>query len=488
VIRQLTSVDAQFLAIEDGKTHGHVAALGVYDPGSAAAGRLTFDAVRDLVASRLHLLAPFHWRLVDVPLGLDHPYWHHDPDFDLEFHIRELALPAPGDARMLAEQVARIVARPLDRSRPLWELYLIHGLERDRVAVLTKMHHAAVDGLSGAEVLGALLDPSPEGRELPTHASAPEATDPPSPLEMLARGLIGMPGQRLRSLRGVPRALPHLDEVPTIRSLPGISTVAGLSRRVSRLRARTGDGGVLEGRRLHAPRTSLNRPIGPHRRVAITQLPLDEVKQIKNHFGVTVNDVVVAICAGALRTWLEDRGELPDKPLLAMIPLSVRTEAQRGTYGNRIATMLTPVPTDVAEPAERLIAAHESLRSAKQRHKAIPVRMLQDAYDFIPPAVFARAARVTTNVAARLPGQAPVNLIISNVPGSPNPLYLAGARLEALYPISPVAHGIGLNITVMSHAGGLNYGIVADRDTVDDVWPLAAAIDRAHVELLALVD
>ena len=305
---------------------------------------------------------------------------------------------------------------------------------------------------------------------------------------MLARGLIGMPGQRLRSLRGVPRALPHLDHVPTIRSLPGISTVAGLSRRASRLRARTGDGGVLEGRRLHAPRTSLNGPIGPHRRVAMTQLPLDEAKQIKNHFEVTVNDVVVAICAGALRSWLEDRGELPDKPLLAMIPLSVRTEAQRGTYGNRIATMLTPIPTDVAAPAERLIAAHESLRSAKQRHKAIPVRMLQDAYDFIPPAVFARAARVTTNVAARLPGQAPVNLIISNVPGSPNPLYLAGARLEALYPISPVAHGIGLNITVMSHAGGLNYGIVADRDTVEDAWPLATAIDHAHGELLALVD
>lgn len=272
-----------------------------------------------------------------------------------------------------------------------------------------------------------------------------------------------------------------------MRTLPGIATVAALSRRASRLRPRTRDGGILEGRGLHAPRTSLNGPIGPHRRVALTQRSLDEVKQIKNHFGVTINDVVVAICAGALRTWLQDRGELPERPLLAMIPVSLRTEAQRGTYGNRIATMLTPIPTDVGDPAERLAATHEALRSAKERHGAIPATALQATYDFIPPALFARAARVTTSVAARLPGQAPVNVIVSNVPGSPTPLYLAGARLEALYPVSPIAHGIGLNMTVMGHVGGLNYGVVADRDTVDDAFPLAAAIDDAHAELLALV-
>ena len=484
-MRQLTSVDAQFLAIEDGKTHGHVTALGIYDPSSAPAGQLTHDAVRDLVGARLHLIPPFQWRLVDVPFGLDHPYWHDDPDFDLEFHIRELALPNPGDARMLAEQVARIIARPLDRARPLWELYLIHGLEGDRVAVLTKVHHSAVDGMSGSEILSVLLDPSPEGRDLPAPTATALARDRPGQLEMLARGVAGIPGQRLRSLRGMPRALPHLDQNPTIRSLPGISTIAAFSRRASRLAARTADGGVLEGQRLRAPRTSLNGRIGPHRRVALTQRSLDEVKQIKNHFGVTVNDVVVGICAGALRSWLQNRGELPDTPLLAMIPVSVRTEAQRGTYGNRVSTMLTPIPTDVDDPAERLAATHENLRSAKERHRAIPATVLQDASDFIPPAVFARAARVTTRVAARLPGP-PVNVVISNVPGSPTPLYLAGARLDAIYPLSAVAHGTGLNITVMSHAGGLNYGIVADRDAVDDAWPLATAIDDAHAELLKL--
>src|SRR5439155_17951496 len=219
-------------------------------------------------------------------------------------------------------------ARPLDRARPLWELYLIHGVDGDRVAVLTKVHHAAIDGLSGAEILSVLLDPSPEGRSLPAPTATPVVRNKPGQLEMLARGLAGIPQQRVRSLRGLARALPHLDETPTMRTLPGISTVAALSRRGSR-------------RALHAPRTSLNVPIGPHRRVAFTQQSLDEVKQIKNHFGVTVNDVVVAVCAGALRTWLQDRGELPDRPLLAMIPVSLRTEAQRGTYGNRITTMLT---------------------------------------------------------------------------------------------------------------------------------------------------
>lgn len=485
-MHQLTSIDAQFLAVEDGKTHGHVTALGIYDPSTAPEGHLTLDGLRDLVSDRLHLLPPFRWRLVNVPFGLDHPYWHDEPNFDLEFHIRELALPAPGDAHMLAEQVARITARPLDRARPLWELYLIHGLDGDRFAVLTKIHHAAVDGMSGAEILSVLFDPSPEGRDLPAPPVTSVAGREPGQLEMLARGLAGFPRQRLRSLGRVPRLLPHLDQNPTMRTLPGVSTAAALSRRASRLGPRTTDGGVLEGRDLHAPRTALNGTIGAHRRVAFTTQSLDEVKQIKNHFGVTVNDVVVAICAGALRAWLQDHDDLPDTPLLAMIPVSVRTEADRGTYGNRVSTMLTPIPTDVGDPAERLVAAHEAMRSAKERHNAVPATAIQDTYDFIPPALFARAARVTTRVAARLPGQVPVNVVISNVPGSPKPLYLAGAQLEALYPLSAVAHGVGLNITVMSHSGGLNYGIIADRDTVDDAWWLAAAIDQAHAELLSL--
>jgi WS/DGAT/MGAT family acyltransferase len=482
-MRQLTSLDAQFLAVEDGRTHGHVAALGTYDPSTAPGGRLTLDAVRDLVAARLHRLPPFRWRLVEVPLGLDHPYWHDDPGFDLDFHVRELALPAPGDERMLAEQVARIVARPLDRARPLWELYLIHGLEDGRVGVLTKMHHAAVDGLSGAEVLSVLLDPAPETGPAPAAPAAATARQRPGQFEMLARGLAGMPRQRIRSLRALPRALPHLDQVPTMRSLPGVLSVAAAGRRVAGVRTR--DGGVLEGGRLHAPRTALNGPIGPHRRIALTRQSLAEVKRVKDAFGVTVNDVVVAICAGALRSWLADLGDLPDAPLLAMVPVSVRTPAQRGTFGNRVATMLAPIPTHLADPGERIRAAHESMRAAKERHRAVPATVLQDANEVIPPALFARAARVTMSVAARHPSEAPVNTVISNVPGSATPLYLAGARLEALYPVSAIMHGIGLNLTVMSYCGGLDFGIVADRDTVDDAWPLAEALAAAQAALVA---
>jgi diacylglycerol O-acyltransferase / wax synthase len=309
----------------------------------------------------------------------------------------------------------------------------------------------------------------------------------PGQLELLARGLAGMPRQPWRVISALPRVLPHLDEIPTMRAVPGVSTVAGVSRRVLRARPRRRDGGVLEGRRLHAPRTVFNQGISPHRRVAFSHQSLDEVKRIKEHFGVTVNDVVIAICAGGLRTWLDERGELPADPLVAMVPISVRTPEQFGTFGNRVSTMLTTIPTNEADPADRLRAAHEAMRSAKERHKAVPATMMQDANQVIPPALFARAARVTMLVGARHPSQAPVNLVISNVPGSPVPQYLAGARLEGLRPLSAIMDGIGLNLTVMSYLDGLDFGIVADHDLVDDLWPLADALRRAQEELLALV-
>jgi diacylglycerol O-acyltransferase / wax synthase len=211
------------------------------------------------------------------------------------------------------------------------------------------------------------------------------------------------------------------------------------------------------------------------------------VKRIKNHFGVTVNDVVVAICAGGLREWLSDLDELPGEPLVAMIPVSVRTPAEAGTFGNRVSTMLVTIPTDDPDGESRLRKANETLRSAKERHKALPATVLQDANHVIPPALLARAARVTTGVAARHPSEAPVNTVISNVPGSPVPQYLAGARMEALYPVSAIMDGIGLNLTVMSYDGALNFGLVADRELVADPWPRAEALQRAQSELLALV-
>lgn len=483
-MRQLTSIDAQFIALEDGRNHAHVSALAIYDPATAPGGELTLDDVRSLVEERLHLLAPFRWRLAEVPFGIDHPYWVDDPGFDLDFHIRELALPAPGDERMLTEQVARLVSRPLDRAHPLWELYLIHGLADNRVAVLTKFHHAAVDGASGSEILGILLDLEPRPGRDESEPKRPGGETLPSQWRMLGHGVAALPRQPLRMLRGIPRALPHLDQNPMLRHIPGVEAAAAAGRRVL---PRRRDGGVLEGRSLHAPRTMLNRPISPHRRLALSSQSLDEVKRIKNHFGVTVNDVVVTICAAALREWLGELGELPEQPLVAMIPVSIRTAEEVGTFGNRVSTMLVEIPTDAADPADRLSRAGETLRSAKERHAATPATALQDANDMIPPALLARAARVTTMVAARHPSEAPVNTVISNVPGPPIPLYFAGARLESLYPVSAIMDGVGLNLTVMSYDGSLNFGVVADRELVADPWPLAAALQRAQAELLELV-
>ena len=250
-MRQLTSLDAQFLAIEDGRAHGHVSGLAVYGSGSA----LDADRVRSLIAERIHLLPPFRWRLVTVPLGIDHPYWVEDDAFDLEFHVRELALPAPGDDRQLGDQVARLVARPLDRARPLWELYVIQGLRDGRVALLTKIHHAAVDGMSGAEILSVLLDPSPEGRDVPPAEGGRGRGTRPGRAEMLARGVAGLPRQPLR-LAALPRTLPHLDSVPTLRHLPG-------SRRWPPPGAAATLAGVLEaGSRAPASRVPSRRTAG----------------------------------------------------------------------------------------------------------------------------------------------------------------------------------------------------------------------------------
>jgi len=486
-MRQLTSLDAQFLAVESARTYGHVGGLAVYDPSTAPGGELAIEDICRLVAERIHLLPPFRWRLVRVPFGLDHPYWIEDPDFDLDFHIRESAVPPPGNDRQVAETVARIFARPLDRRRPLWELYLMHGVQNgERVALLTKVHHSVVDGVSGSEILTVLLDPSPEGRELPPREDDGVGERVPSELEMLGRGLMGLPRQPLRALRSAPTALPNLTELPGANAFPGVPR---LSRGVASVRRRLGmeqeDPAILEATTARSPRLSFNGRISGHRRFSFDQLSLDTVKAIKNEAGVTVNDAVVAMCAGSLREWLQERDELPREPLVAMVPVSVRTEEQMGSFGNRVSMMIVPIPTNEADPKRRLKRTHELLRGAKTRHRAVPANLLTDATSFIPPAVASLAARTTMEVMGRT--RPPVNLVISNVPGPRSPLFLAGAKLEAHYPVSVVVDGVGLNITVMSYLDHLDFGIVADRDQVDDVWTLMERLSRALDELTEAV-
>ena len=326
-MRQLTALDQQFLALEDSRTYGHVGALSIYDPSTAPGGTLTLPKLQTLISERLALVPPFRWRLVQVPFNLDYGYWVDDPEFDIEFHVRELALAPPGTDAQLAEQVARIYARPLDRSRPLWELYLIHGLPNDRIAVMSKIHHAVIDGMSGAEIMGALFDPTPEGREPPPPLS-PSEDRPPGELGMLARGALGVPRYPLRLLRSLPRALPNVDEVPPLAAIPGFKEAGRAAAAAQRLLGRRRVVGHVH---LKPPRTSFNGRVSPHRRYAFGQLSLADVKELKNRYGCTVNDVVVAICAGAIRRWLAHHEELPDEPLVAQIPVSVRREDERGT-------------------------------------------------------------------------------------------------------------------------------------------------------------
>lgn len=477
-MHQLTSLDAQFLAVETPRTYGHVGGLAVYDPSTAPGGRVEMKDIHRLVSERLHLLPPFRWRLVTVPLGLDHPYWIEDPDFDMDFHVRDSAVPPPGDDRQLGETVARIFARPLDRSRPLWELYLIHGLEDCRVALLTKVHHAVVDGVSGAEILSILLDLSPEGPDVPPPESPVSGERVPTDLEMLGRGLLGLPRQPLDALRALPSTVPNLLDVPGLSRVPGMGTVG---RVASGLFGGGTDPAVLEQQTAPVPPTRFNTPISAHRRFAFGSLPLDSVKALKNELAITVNDVVVALCATALRTWLSARDELPDEPLISMIPVSVRSEAEQGAFGNRVSMMIVPIPTNEADPRRRLLRAHEILKNAKGRHGAVPASLLTDATAFIPPAVAARAARVTADIMGRV--RPPLNLVISNVPGPRMPLYLAGAQLQAHFPVSVITDGVGLNITAMSYRDHIDFGIVTDRDQVDDAWPLMDAVSESLKEL-----
>ncbi len=481
-MRQLTALDALFLAGENDRTQGHVSAMGVYDAVTASGRPLDAALVRGLVTERIHLLPPLRWRLAGVPFGLDHPYWVDEGTVDLDQHVRDVALPSPGDQRQLAEQVAHLIASHLDRARPLWEMYVIHGLHDGAVAVLTKMHHAAVDGVSGAEVMRVLLDDDAAGREPGPTPDVP-AERFPSEVEMLGRGVVGMLRHPIRVLRAMPTTSPHLDHIPTIRHLPGVKVIARGSRQIKRLVPAADDTAVAAGIDLVAPKTLFQSGVSAHRRVAFGSLPLDDVKTIKKTFGCTVNDVVVALCAAGLRSWLDERGALPTEPLLGVIPVSVRTREQMGTFGNQVSAMTVELPTNVAEPGQRLRRVSETMSAAKKRHRTLPASLMRDVNEVIPPALFSHAARAMSQVTG-LPGiNQPVNLMISNVPGPSAPVYLAGARQRAQFPISGVKDGIGLNITVFSYEDSLEIGIVVDREQVDDPWPILDALRAGLREL-----
>jgi WS/DGAT/MGAT family acyltransferase len=471
-LQQLSGLDGWFLAIETSSVYGHVGSVCVVDAKDTEGTEpaLTLEHLTAFVASRLPLIPIFRRRLVTVPLGLDHPYWIDDPDFDIEFHIRELALPSPGSDRQLSEQIARLHARPLDRSRPLWELYLITGLSGGRAAIYNKVHHSAIDGVSGGDILTAVLDVSPEGRPAPEDGAF-EGERQPGSTWLLGRSALSLASQPWQAVRVV---------TDLARSIPGLANAIGPS--IGLRRSGKDDDDVLATPRLLAPGTPFNAPVSPHRRWAFTELPMSQIKSLRRGTELTVNDVVMALCAGALRRWLDVHEALPSGPLVAAVPVSVRATDQKGTLGNKVSMMVAPLPTNLPDPGERLDATHQAMRAAKDQHGAIPASLLADVTQFAMPVLANQAWRVSAKLRL-LERVNPFNLIISNVPGPNVPLYFAGAKLLKYYPVSALVDGQGLNITVMSYCGNLYFGLIACRDLVPDLDAMAGFL-REELDVL----
>jgi len=492
-MKQLTGLDATFLYMETPAQFGHVSGLSIYDRPSPDFQPL--EAWRAQIERRLDRLEPLTRRLRDVPFNIDHPFWIEDPDFDLDFHVRHTAVPPPGGDREVQALVARIIARPLDRQRPLWESYVIEGLAGDRFAILTKIHHATVDGASGVELLTMMLDPTPDPDETELPPVRPDHWTPepvPSDATMLRAAtakLARKPGRflvlgartvrRLGEATGNPVLRATGDQLrDTLRGPVGALLNAGRARPEERDE-------TPRPMPQRAPKTPFNASISPHRSFAYRSVSLDAVKAVKGAVGCTLNDVVMAVCAGGLRTYLERHDALPDAPLVAMVPVSIRTGEELERWTNRVSGIFANLPTDAAEPLDRIARVHESMQMAKGLHDALPAEQLTQFADFPPPAVFARASRMATRFQLGNRANMGINLTISNVPGPREPLYMAGARLAHYIPVSTIVEGQGLNVTVQSYCDVLDFGLVGCARLVPDIDVL---LDDIVADLEALAE
>jgi len=460
-VKRLSGLDATFLYLETPSAPMHVSGVFVADPSTAPEG-FSFDGYRQMVADRLHLAPPWRRRLVEIPFGLHHPLWIEDPDFDLDFHVRRAALPPPGGRVELAQFAAEFHSIPLDRNRPLWQLYVVEGLEGGRVALVSKTHHAAIDGLSGAEIVVNLLDMSPEVQSHePTETWRPDRV--PTDAELVAYALRSLAGQPVAAVKAAQRTFEMALNLRRRNRLPEVEPPPAP---------------------FAAPRTSINTPITPHRRFAMADIALSEVKKVKNVFRCTVNDVVIALCAGALRKHFETHDEVIDTDLVAMVPISVRTDDDKGAMGNKVSAMLTSLATTIDDPGERLGAIVAGTRRAKDQEKAIGADTLSDWTEFMAPAVAARAARLYSSMRVADKMRPLFNVVISNVPGPNIPLYTGGASLEAMYPMGPITDGVGLNITIFSFRGTIHFGVVACRESVPDVDRMVGHLQESLDELV----
>jgi len=462
MLQSLRGLDSAFLSFETPNSHMHVAQTCVFDP-SEVPGGYSFERVRQLVSSRLDRLPPFRRRLVELPFGLGPPVWIEDPDFDLDNHLHRGALPSPGGADELAAYTADVVSRPLDRSQPLWEMHVVEGLEDGLVAAIAKVHHSAIDGVSGAELTANLLDLEPNPPTDETLASTWHPDRPPSTIELALLGV--------QSVLGQPRA-----------ALRAARDAAGAILRIGR-NARQPDV-TMPPLPFAAPPSTFNAPIGPRRRVAFTRLDVDDIALVRKAADATLNDVLLATCAGALRGYLRGIGECPEKELVAAVPMSVRAPDERGAMGNRLSGMLVGLATTTEDPLARLGAIVECARQAKTQTRLLGESTVSELADVLVPAIARPMARLTRGLGSIVRPRPVFNVMISSFPGPPVPLYCAGARLVAPYPLGPVFGGAALNITVQSYLDQLYIGLVADDRVVPDVDEIASAFPDALGELV----
>jgi diacylglycerol O-acyltransferase / wax synthase len=464
-IERLSGLDATFLYVETPSNQTHMTGVLVFDP-STMKEPYSFDRMHEYVRGRLGRAPAFTRKLARVPFDVAHPIWVEDADFDLEAHLHRVAVPAPGGPRELAELAGQIAGWPLDRNRPLWDMWFVEGLAEGHVGLVAKMHHSTIDGVSGANLMMHLFDLEPDPPPVPVEL-APEPQPAPADLELLLWGL----WSRARRPLLLPRAV-----ADTARA--GV----GLVRR----RLRPGAKGMAAP--FTAPPTPFNAPITAHRRVAFCSVSMADVQMIRHAFGTTVNDVILALCGGAVRRWLEHHDALPDRPLVAGVPVSTRDDAGGGGGGggfgaNLISAMFVSLATDVDDPLERLQRIHEGTRNAKEEFRAVGADVLTNWTEFTGPRLFGLAVRLYSRMELADRHPPALNFIVSNVPGPPIPLYLAGGRLVALYPLGPVFDGMGLNLTVLSYMDTVGFGFLACRELIPDLGDMAGFVDGALEEL-----
>jgi WS/DGAT/MGAT family acyltransferase len=465
----MVGMDAAFLSLETATTPMHVGVVMVLDAPEGTRSLFsptTRDAqIRRVIAQRLHLIGPMRQRALRVPFGLHHPVWVNDPDFVIEDHLSRASLPSPGGQAELDAFVASVMSRQLDPDRPLWEMHIVEGLEGGRTALVAKMHHAILDGVSGASMLGAFLDLTPRSRVV----SLPPPWDPaplPGATQMLryaASAMTHQPGAALATLQA------------------GVDALADMGMHNREL---TGRGETPPPGFFSAPRTSLNGTVSNRKAYASVSVPLEDVKLVRRVFESTVNDVILAAVAGGLVRLLADRGEELAAPLVAMVPVSTRPADQGEDLGNQVSGMLVSLATHLEDPVARLDAIAESTRVAKEQEQLHRGRFVGDLAQISPPALASRLARAVSGTRLFDRVRPPFNVTVSGVRGPDFPLFCAGSRVSALYPVGPIAEGTGLNVTVLSFQDQVHFGLLACRKLVPELTQLGVYLDDALGELV----